>query len=262
MLAIAIVVSLLFGGVGFGMMGPMLYAAIHLNRLNAAKKLYPNQPWLWRADWARGIVRSSHVGLTAVWSYCIVWNGVSWTIAIPVLFAVSHWWVIALALTLPVSGIGFFVYALHYTLRAYRCGTPVFAMNTVPGVIGGRLEGVIRAHRRVAEAEEVLLALTCIKQRGCETDGDAKWSEETLWRDEHIVNGLARTDSSRSKIPVNFAVPCGLPSTDQEGFVTWKLEATAKMAGRDFRVEFEVPVFRLADASAQNSARINEETSM
>lgn len=148
---------------------------------------------------------------------------------------------------LPV-GVYLIVKASAETRRCRRFGLSVFEMDTVPGVIGGQLRGVIRASLEIPPREGFKLTLSCQKSY--------KHSDhlaDTVWQDEHGVTGALehRPPSAYTvTIPVLFEIPADCLETDPEAsksdsFVGWYLIAEAEQTGCRYHAEFEVPVFKV-----------------
>jgi len=123
-----ILFAVVFGGVGFGLFGLALFGRRTLRAAEALKAQHPDAPWLWREDWARGIIRSGGRS-TAVgaWFFAFFWNIISGTVVIMVLprelARGNH--AALFALLFPAIGLGLLIWALWAWPRASpRCSAP------------------------------------------------------------------------------------------------------------------------------------------
>lgn len=224
-----------FGFVGFGLTTLIFVAYRKLRDERVRAAVHPDEPWLWKADWAEGrIVSSTQVRMIVVCVIALLWN----------LFSVPVW------LSAPVPEIenplslfflGAFVVggalilvAIASMARWRKYGRSVFQMASVPGVVGGPLAGVIHVPAKVQSPDGFRLTLNCLKETG---DGTI-----VEWQDEEIITRqIQQVDPERSAIPVLFHIPyeCAETSDSQ---TAWRLD----VRGGDYRVSFVVPVFKTA----------------
>src|SRR5437868_6654694 len=54
-----IVFALVFGGVGFGLLIGVFFGSKFKKRRTALQIAHPEEPWLWRKDWASGRIAAS-----------------------------------------------------------------------------------------------------------------------------------------------------------------------------------------------------------
>ena len=104
-------------------------------------------PWLRRADWAAGrIVASAKPAMIGMWIFSGIWN----LIALPFLtilmtgFAKSGDRLLLIGLIFPAIGFCLIIMAIRITARWKKFGESVFEMASVPGLIGGALQGTVR----------------------------------------------------------------------------------------------------------------------
>jgi len=225
---------------------------------------YKDQPWMVREDWAQGRVRSSttrHSGF--LWLFAIGWNGVvglfimlAVTVGdgqsrIPMLILMSVFGLIGLAI---LSG------AVWVTLHGLRYGKATFQMQTIPGVVGGKLEGTLLAPLPAAEAKEVKLTLECVNRvwssryrHGRGRQDDMRLIE--LWKQEIAVpRGHLSPGPDGARFPVSFTIPYECPQTDlsnSRDTIEWTLRAHANVSGLDWVGTFEVPMFQTSRSSAE-----------
>ena len=229
------------GAVGFG---TLAFAVMRMRRYRTEKRRsadYPEQPWLWRPEWADGRIPSaSKFRLAFAWAVAVVCNAIS-SLFLIVLFTENDLPLLFyLFLLFPVASLGILAWALVITVRWFRYGTSVFQMAAVPGVIGGQLAGVIHVRVKVQPPDGFRLGLKCLRE-GAE-------SETVLWEDEQVVaRQLRQADPARTAIPVLFNIPYECEETSGAPATRWRLEAK----GGSFHATFEAPVFK-TDASDPN----------
>ena len=209
-------------------------------------------PWLQRPDWAAGrITSSSRSTMIFLWIFALVWNAIS----APVVFLLPHEithrhnYPALLGFLFPLVGIGLLVAAVWATLRWWKFGDSVFELATLPGIIGGPLEGTIRLRTVLRPDAGFKLRLCNIRSV---TEGSGKnrsTREPILSQQEHQVPA-----GSGDAIPVAFAVPADGVDTDTadpSNRVLWRLEASASVPGVDYAAAFEVPVFKIVQTAVQ-----------
>ncbi|QDT70434.1 hypothetical protein MalM25_33820 [Planctomycetes bacterium MalM25] len=234
--------------VGVGLTSAGVFASKSMLRDEALKAANPDRPWRWRDDWITGEVRSTgKKDLTAALVFAVLWNGISLPGCLLFLSGDSDapWWVGIIMLLFPAVGAWLAWRCLKIFLIRRRYGESVFRLATKPGVIGGKLRGVIEASSLLEQADGVRLTLSCTKKVG---SGDDR-KTIIVWQDERVIDRLLDAgDPSRVGVPVDLTIPSdGVISTDAEDDVVWKLKAQAKSTGIDYEAEFEVPVFRTED---------------
>lgn len=242
--------GLVFGGVGFGLIAVGIFGAKKSKKAARAEAAHPNEPWLWREDWARGEVKSmGKTSLMAVSLFAFFWNAITWTLFFSFLTAhrsdKNMFYFVAL---FPLIGLFLLLWALREFRRWRRFGESIFKMTTVPGVIGGPLAGVIHCSRPLPRATEVRLRLACFER---DTGGEST-SENLQWEDEKIFSGDVL--QAGAGIPVMFNIPfechpTAVLSDTRSSF--WRLETRAEIPGTKYLAQFEVPVFKTAQSSPE-----------
>jgi hypothetical protein len=221
---------------------------------------FPDQPWHWRPDWHRGRIEAGGArAAIAMWFFAVVWNVFGWgSLAAAWSQLVRDRAGVWVVLVFPLVGLLLLGSAVHQTIRALKFGRPVFLPTTVPGVIGGYLGGVIRVPVPLRPDQDVLLSLQACrtrvhgsgKNRSVQTD--VLWEHEVRIPPEKLPAGATGTD-----LPVLFHVPAGQPDselTTSDPRTFWRLRARAPVAGVDFDVGFEVPVFATGETVAAPDA--------
>lgn len=258
LLTMKIVFSLVFGGVGFGLLIGGVYGYRRLKYEEEAKKAMPGMPWMWREDWAAGRIRSSDG--KAAWGigiFAAIWNVFCWPVFFlfwnqqraggggpPMLFVAMF----------PAAGAFIAVWAAYLWLRRLRWGVSEFEMAAVPGVLGGPLAGMIHAPAGIRPEDGFTLRLVCNKTtRGDDspTQVDALWESE-----QRIDRDLSTGDGGETLIPVKFLVPYDQPPSGEN--VTWQLEVKAERVGIDYAATFEAPVFMTAASSPSAASAVRD----
>ena len=235
--------AVVFGSVGFGLIALGLFGSKKVKEQQALEAAHPEEPWLWRADWARGEIKS-HSGAIAgfFWFFTLIWNGISTAAFIAVLPDIQRKPAVLLVLLFPLVGIFLLIAAVRQTLRVKRFGESTFQLATVPGLIGGPLAGVVLTARPIHRAREVRLKLACFERH----TGGKNSSEHLRWEDEKVLTGEVVQGGG---IPVFFNLPFDAPPTatlSASRSMVWRLQVRADVVGTDYEAQFEVPIFQTA----------------
>ena len=256
------VFALTFGGIGFGGLAGIRVAYRKLKDVEALQNIHPDEPWLWRPDWASGrIDDSTQENLLGAWIMAALWNLVSLPSAFFAVRAAVYEGKTAayVALLFPLVGVWLLARALQITLRYRKYGVSRFELSTIPGVIGHHLDGRVRATLDLQPAEGFRVALTCLRRITTRSGKSSSTSETILWQDERRVRGEQSRDYTGMgmNIPVSFALPPDAVASDASNpnnRVLWRLEISAGLPGVDYDSTFEVPVFRTAASEQPASA--------
>src|SRR5580658_6170100 len=206
---------------------------------------HPDQPSLWRADWAAGEIHSSPRAKAIFFVLlAIFWNfGTFAVLASLDRVEISPW-----LMLFPLIGIGLLFIAMRALLQWRVYGESTFQLKLVPGTIGGALEGVIRCAHPLPPMRPVKLHLTCINDvRGA----DGKIAARPIWSDQ-----LEVTTDATGVIPVAIYIPpeCRPTATEPlDNRVTWKLIVSSPAKSVPYRAKFEVPIFATSETSARAS---------
>ena len=237
--------GIIFTSAGVGIVLAGVAGLRRTRRLEGVKAERPDEPWLWRDDWAQGWVKSSSKGLfifTVI--FALFWNGIAFTVAIAALPQVKRQPLTWLVLLFPLVGIGLMVWAFRQWSRWRRFGHSTFHLTTRPGVIGGSLAGVVRTAQPLHGATEIRVRLACLER---DTSGDST-SERIEWEEEKILTGDV---IHQGGIPVLFNIPfeCRpVESISASRSIVWRLNVGATVTGTDFAADFEVPVFKTSES--------------
>lgn len=239
--------AVIFGGAGFVMMAVAVYNLRHGDEIPEVQRRYPNQPWMWRKEWAEGrISDNSKLGVLGIWVFALIWSGFSVPLAWVILRDEAPNKGVYFVLIFPIIGVGLLAAAVYQTLRYLKYGNSWFVLSTVPGVIGRHLRGSIQTRFRQAPGQ-VSVRLSAIR---CVTTGSGKsrsTTETIKWQDGAEIAGVSLPIGMKGiEIPVSFEIPADAPESDDrdsDNRLVWRLEASADVPGVDYSASFDVPVF-------------------
>jgi hypothetical protein len=252
---------MLFGGVfasvGFGIMGAGFWGKRKVQEEEQLASQHPEDPWRWKSEWEDGRIRASgRAGFVMPGIMALFWNLVS----LPLLFVLPEEIfekgnrAALLGFIFPLVGLGLLVWAGRAFLRWKKYGDSVFEMSSLPGVVGGTLEGRILTSVAIETVSGFDLTLNCV-HRVTKGSGDShRTTESILWQQQqHLERELLDYDPTRSSIPVLFAIPYDSEPTEErsdDDEILWRLEVEAETPGIDYAAKFQVPVFKTAESQA------------
>ncbi|GAB4317967.1 MAG: hypothetical protein Kow0059_11170 [Candidatus Sumerlaeia bacterium] len=263
-----------FGTVFTGFAGAFLALGVagyrRRKQIEDSRRKHPEEPWLWREDWARGrIVSEGRGNVWVIWGFALFWNAISIPAAvfgIPELMHKEKWAVLVILL-FPLVGMGLLLWAVYATLQWKKYGVSIFEPTSLPGVVGGRLEGQIQGRVRLRPGERVVIRLSNLRRRTTGSGDNRSTHYDVLWQEEHELpmEQLALAPGGMSVIPVQFVIPRSCEPTSAfggEDGVIWRLEASAEVPGVNYAALFEVPVFVTAESDApETQEQIQQTTS-
>jgi hypothetical protein len=132
------------------------------------------------------------------------------------------------------------------TIRWRRYGESRFSLATLPGQVGGSLEGTLHIDRPPPSTQQLNLRLSCIRRT---SGADNSNVDRIVWSDD----SSALSDGGGA-IPVAFYIPencCPTDDSDSRDRVIWRLSATAPGDSVPYAAEFEVPIFKVKETAAQ-----------
>ncbi len=239
---------LVFGGFG-GLLTPLCWFALRRARTRTRLAAeYPDEPWLWRADWAAGRVEDAgRLWLLSAVGAALFWNlstAPLWFLLPPEILNGNLW--AHLSAVLPLVGLGLAFFAIRLVRRRLKYGPCVFQMASLPGVIGGELAGTIETTGDIEPTREFNLLLHCERKVTTSQGDETRTRTEEVWRSEQTV--MPETGRTGAAIPVRFAIPSNCPPSAESDAkkVEWRLTATADVPGVAFKAEYLVPVFQAA----------------
>jgi hypothetical protein len=213
------------------------------------------KPWLKRADWAAGKIKSAGIPhaksyLTMGIALCVI-GGIIAALVVPKAVRDGNYSALVAAI-FPIVGIAFLISVIKKFRAHQRFGDCIFEMARIPAPIGGALEGAIRTGAPLKFENELRLELLCIRKTTSGTGQNRRTTEKNLWQDEKKIKSQADLPKAKSggEIPVQFDLPPGQPQCSERGSeaICWRLEM--KIPAANFHAMFEVPVFKIATAPA------------
>jgi hypothetical protein len=248
--------ALTFGGVGFGGLAGLRVGYHRLRETEALKANNPEQPWLWRRDWASGRIEdSTRVDLLGAWVFAAFWSLVAFPAGYLGLEAAlrEHKLAGLIALLFPLVGLWLLARAILISLRKRKYGTSVLDLSPTPAAIGRSLTGLVSAPVGLNPPQGFRVRLTCVRRVTSRTGKSSSTQETVLWEDEQQGQGKQSRDyqGMRTAIPISFQLPGNVDpcdTADSNNRVLWRLQVAASVTGIDYEASFEVPVFRIASA--------------
>jgi hypothetical protein len=234
--------GMVFALAGLGLMAGIIYARRQSRKEDNRQECHPNEPWLWKEEWASRRIPSSRDSLG--WGLGIM--AVFWNLLliplVPMLlreFEKKRDWRILIATLFPIIGVALLAAAARSAIRSLKYRRAFFEMNSACGVIGGKLAGVIHLSSPILAGGPGVIRLSCVEKdsRGDNSSTSILWQDEKVVGDQHFRFGY---------LPVDFTVPYSCRESSRGSAsvtIHWTLTVTAPTAGVDFRAEFEVPVF-------------------
>jgi hypothetical protein len=254
--------ALTFGGVGLGGIAAVLAGSRKLKEQAALESSHPDEPWLWRQDWASGrIDDATRRAVASAWIFAAFWTLVSLPGAFfgvrEALNQGNH--VAFLALIFPLVGVGLLVWAIRATIRYRKYGASHLRLSTIPGVVGRTLAGVVSVPNSLQPAGGFLATLSCVRQVTSGSGKNSSTTEDILWQEERQLQGTASRDPSGmvTNVLVAFRLPPDAAATDgsdPDNCVVWRLRLSGEVPGVDYDSVFEVPVFRTAESNQPRTA--------
>ena len=249
--ALAAAIAAACGAAGFGAIWWVRFHARAPDPSERLRAANPGAPWMWREDWSRAEVRTSaRRDANRLAIFAIAWCAATF----PILFIVPHrairsadYFAIP-SLIFPLAGLVMIAWAMRLRRRFREYGESRFAIDSVPGRIGGSLAGSIHPGNPLAPGQQVTLELACINRttRGA-------WHNLTIWDRILWRAGQTSMSDSTGSIPVAFLIASECRPTDDsnpKSRILWRLSASAPGPAGGYRAEFDVPVFRIGTPSA------------
>lgn len=236
--------------IGAGLIAAGISANKAAKRTEAIAARSPGKPWLWRDDWAQGYAKPDWQSEAAtrgtIGALLMVLSSAS--VAGAIIHPPPHQSYLALlALVLPLSGLALIGQSILIRLRERKFRQVRLMFSSLPGVIGGCLQGRVESAFSFPAGCDIYMTLSCVRSRVNNSGGSHSRWESVVWQAERAVVPYAATPAS--SVPVDFAIPYDTPETDgsnPDNEVFWRLTATAALPGLDFRACFRVPVFKRA----------------
>ena len=247
--------------VNLGIAGALLAGIVAYRKwqsgVTTLKELHPDSPWLWKKGWAEGRIKCmSTTGVWVIGIFALIWNLVS----VPIL-VVARDQVFdpnnkegLIALIFPAAGLILIMFWLVQVARHRKFGDSWFEMASLPGVVGGKLAGVVYIAKHVDPPEGFTLSLTCIKSVTSGSGKSQSTHKHVMHQEEMVISHeLLARDYSKTAIPILFGTPYTAPESGSQGprvRVYWILTVTARLPGADYNARFDVPVFKTEESDA------------
>src|SRR5262245_9011711 len=245
-IVLGLTLTLLFLVAGIGLMVWGRVAGRIAARNTARMAAHPNEPWIWRDDWAQGYARSEW---TPAAGMMIVMGLVLLLFSVPMLmnFPGGHPFRAIFVSVFPVTGILLVGLSTVAQLRARKFKNARLKLSGVPCVIGGKLQGRLEVEFVFPPVTPVGFSVNCVRSyvtgRG---DNRTRW-ERILWQERKTVT--VETDGLMSYVPVEVTLPYDAKETDSrnpDDEILWKVITSSKLPGLDFNAIFTLTVFRTA----------------
>ncbi|NND70678.1 MAG: hypothetical protein HKN43_03780 [Rhodothermales bacterium] len=220
-------------------------------RFEDLKEAHPQEPWFWRDDWTRQLLRSGSEFPSGAVLVCLLWN----CAMIGLGLLLYRQWLIEddpfkwSVLIIPFIGVVLTLYAVRSVLGWLRFGESRFVLATLPVPAADLVEGIVytEIHPDDVPRHGFRVSLSCINEK-VRIDRKARTTRSyLLWRDEQrfkSANNLE--DPDKVVIPLYFRLPedCTETSMQTNNRVTWKLEISGKTGRGEYFSAFTLPVFR------------------
>lgn len=256
-----ILFGVVFSSIGFGLMAAAVLGYKKANQQADQQDANPTQPWTWKPDWAAGRADGNNPKANiAVWVFAALWDAISFPVAalvLPKLLAQQDPRAL-LVIIFPLAGFAITLFAIRGTMRALRYGRTNFRFDSARFSPGSRVKGSIHLKLPSAVPHGFDLTLSCKRHIVTGSGKSRSVQELVLWQEarnisaESIVRG--RDDA---EVPVDFAIPADAYQTDEDNSddrVYWQLHAQADVPGVDFSDDYELPVFKVAGADANQDS--------
>jgi len=260
--SILIALTFIVAGIAVAAWGKMMRESTATSRKLSAQN--PDKPWLWREDWANGYANPEWRSKAAIWGGMgVIFLVVSWPglLAIPQNWPTRHRYETLFVLIMPLAGLSLLMASARAARSAAKFRGTRLKLTTLPGIIGGKVEGSLETAYVFPPGTSMNLALTCVRSYDSGGDSHSHW-ENALWQDSRAVP--AYTGGAGSTVPVSFTTPYDARETDgrnRSDEIYWKLTATADAPGIDFRAVFRLPVFKTkASDPSLTAEKVNEQT--
>tara|TARA_B100000749_G_scaffold280896_1_gene280718 strand:- start:86585 stop:88159 length:1575 start_codon:yes stop_codon:yes gene_type:complete len=232
----------------FGLLGWLfvIYLKTRISEYDELKKKYPEQPWMWRPEWAKGQGESMTSFMPWVYSViAIALGGISYPLMEKnwdkvMELSSPHVFVIMA----PAMGIIFAVYSLVLWLRVRKYGKTVCRLRSLPGLVGGRFEADIYVEEKFYGREKVKARLVCAHQYSSGSGKNRTTVRRELWSQEQEVR--PQSANKGAIFPIEFLIPSDCKPTDVvdgNDQIRWEVYIHADVEGLDYLEYFHVPVF-------------------
>lgn len=250
---VPVIFGAIFSLVGLGLVIGARYGASASAKLDELKARNPDKPWMWRDDWARGVIRDSNkAGTFGIWIFTALWNAISFPIA---WMATRHLTgeerLPYLILLFPLAGIFLLIGAIYQTLRSMKFGTSECHLERVPIVPGRAFRGHIALNTQAEAPAGYRVRISSLRYVSTRSGKHQQTVEHQLWDAQIVVpQSAAMRSPAGTRVPFQLAAPPDAHVTDESKFsdrYIWRIAVTAELPGVDYFAQFDVPVFHTGE---------------
>lgn len=248
---------------------------------------YPDEPWMWQSDWAEKTIRlSNHSALwitmcaSALYGLVVVPMGIYFA-------SLKN----ARLVYVFLGAVGCFLLIFFRILWVNRQWNRAhMRLETLPGVIGGRLEGVATIPDLIPEGRLMRITLRCDMTRSARSspdqredfvdlvtgterssNGQSSLQTQTIYEEHQLFTVTqASLETAATVLPVSFQIPGNLPSSGKQlpsapdgqshrtrinDYCNWRVQIKLDQSSDLREVLFEVPIFDLGNEAISKSDR-------
>ena len=234
--------------------------------LQQLRQQHPEEPWMWRRDWAsRTAADKGGEQAWLLWPFAVMWN----LISLPALFVlrtqIEQEPMFYVFLLFPLAGVGLLCAAIYQTLRRRKYASSLCRFDALPIPLGRTLRGEVDTRATDVPEQGFLVRLTNLRRVVKSSGKSTSVHESILWQDEQRAGaGAAMPGPNGVRVPFRFALPLhdGEPADDSNprDRILWRLEVTGEVPGIDYRGVFELPVFTRAAGEEESIFERTPET--
>ena len=260
LLAFKMVFVVMFGGFGVGLL-VLLWRDHRASSAAGSAGAAPEsaQPWLERAEWAHGEVRSNkRYEVWVAWVFAGLWNLLavpSIVLNLPAMLAQRNYLGAGIMALFGLAGVGLFTWATRATLDARRYGDVRLVLDPFPGAIGGHFGATIALPVAYEPGRYFVVTLKCLHHYRTRSSGDddSRTRQSVVWQAEGIAQVEPHVDGIR--LGMRFDVPRELPATEvaDGAHHAWRLEVQSAEPSLKFTRSFDVPVYATGESSVRLS---------
>lgn len=218
-------------------------------KLKASINNHPSEPWLWREDWANGIVRHSSAG---EWGFVFI-GTMFLLVSSPGIYFLKEEldkknWPALLMLIFPTVGVGLLYAFLKKTLAVRTYGRPSLPLTEVPLPLGSKFQTSLRTTKTLLSGSDVKMTLSCCHITVTGSGKNRSRTQTPLWVSIKTIKVSGR------EIPVEFEIPYDQKGTDfknPDNAIVWRLEIESSLPGVDLQLEYDLPVFMTAKSNPE-----------
>ena len=248
---------------------------------------YPDQPWMWQSDWAEKSIRlSNHAALwitmisSALFGFVVVPMGIYFA-------SIKN----ATLVYVFLGAVGcFLLIFIRIVWVNRRWNRASMRLETLPGVVGGRFEGVATIPDLIPEGTLMRIALRCDMTRSARSspdtrkdlvdlvsgmerssNGQSSLQTQTIYEDHQLFTVTQATlESTTTVLPVSFQIPVDLPSSGKQlpsasdglslqtrinDYCNWRVQIKLEQTSDLREILFDVPIFNLGNEAISKTDR-------